>query len=372
MTVFAKEEYAARIKRAQTMMSQAGLDALLLTTEPEVRYFTGYLTRFWESPCRPWFLVVPALGDPIAVIPSIGAELMASHGIKDIRTWPAPQPEDEGVSLLIDALAQFPTVGTPMGQQSSLRMPLADWAKLNAAHPIRDDAGIVRRLRLVKSDAEIAKIRKACAIADAAFAQVPSFAQPGALVSQVYRDFQSACLHAGADWVPYLAGAADQHGYGDVISPASDTPLQNGDVLMLDTGLVHDGYFCDFDRNWSIGPPQTQVATGHNALFDATQAAFAATKPGAKASDLWRAMADIVGATETGRLGHGLGMSLTEWPSLTAQDHTELVPGMVLTLEPSIEIAPGKLLVCEENVVVTATGADWLSTPVARDIMVIA
>ncbi len=371
MSIFPKTEYAARISKAQAMMAEAGLDAILLTTEPEVRYFTGYLTRFWESPCRPWFLVVPASGGPIAVIPSIGAELMAAHGVQDIRTWPAPQPDDEGISLLIDALAPFKRVGTPMGQQSSLRMPLADWSKLNAAHPITDDAGIVRRLRIVKSAAEIVQIKAACAIGDAAFANVPNFAKPGTALSQVYRDTQSACLQSGADWVPYLAGAADQGGYGDVISPASDKPLAAGDVLMLDTGLVRNGYFCDFDRNWSIGAPSAAVAKAHHDLFDATQAAFTATKPGATARDLWTAMADIVGATETGRLGHGLGMSLTEWPSLTAQDETVLETGMVLTLEPSVEIEPGKLMVCEENIVVTDNGADWLSTPVTRDIMVI-
>ena len=53
MRGFADEEFAARLDRAQAMMAASGLDALFLTTEPEIRYFTGYLTRFWESPTRP-------------------------------------------------------------------------------------------------------------------------------------------------------------------------------------------------------------------------------------------------------------------------------------------------------------------------------
>jgi putative spermidine/putrescine transport system permease protein len=72
---FDRSEFEARTARAQALMADHGLAALLLTTEPEVRYFTGYLTRFWESPARPWFLLVPASGAPIAVIPSIGAVL---------------------------------------------------------------------------------------------------------------------------------------------------------------------------------------------------------------------------------------------------------------------------------------------------------
>jgi Xaa-Pro aminopeptidase len=69
----------------------------------------------------------------------------------------------------------------------------------------------------------------------------------------VFRRFQMLCLEEGADWVPYLAGAAGQGGYFDVISPATDAPLAPGDVLMLDTGAIRDGYFCDFDRNYSVG-----------------------------------------------------------------------------------------------------------------------
>jgi len=72
---FSNDEFAGRTKRAQDAMARAGLAALLLTTEPEVRYFSGFLTRFWESPTRPWFVVVPSRGKPIAVIPAIGAPL---------------------------------------------------------------------------------------------------------------------------------------------------------------------------------------------------------------------------------------------------------------------------------------------------------
>ena len=70
---FETAEFRSRVAKAQTLMAKHGFAAMLLSTEPEVRYFTGYLTRFWESPTRPWFVIVPATGDPIAVIPAIGA-----------------------------------------------------------------------------------------------------------------------------------------------------------------------------------------------------------------------------------------------------------------------------------------------------------
>ena len=373
---FETTEFKARLTGAQSRMNAADLDAILLTTEPDIRYFTGYLTRFWESPCRPWFLVLPRSGDPIAVIPSIGAALMARTWITDIRTWRAPDLEDDGISLLAETLRDLgPRIGTPSGLQSHLRMPLGDFARLNAAlpQPIGADADILRSLRLLKSEAEIEKIKTACQIATRAFERVPEIARIGQPLAPVFRDFQRLCLDEGADWVPYLAGAAAPGGYGDVISPADDRPLEAGDVLMLDTGLVHDGYFCDFDRNFSVGSPSPDVAAGHSRLIEATYAAFEAARPGATAAELFHVMDKIVtggaGGSEAGRYGHGLGMNLTEWPSLIPTDHTPLVEGMVLTLEPGIELAPGRALVHEENIVIRENGAEWLSQPYGAEMI---
>ncbi|WP_347850260.1 Xaa-Pro peptidase family protein [Planktomarina sp.] len=373
---FETTEFKARLTGAQSRMNAADLDAILLTTEPDIRYFTGYLTRFWESPCRPWFLVLPRSGDPIAVIPSIGAALMARTWITDIRTWRAPDLEDDGISLLAETLRDLgPRIGTPSGLQSHLRMPLGDFARLNAAlpQPIGADADILRSLRLVKSEAEIEKIKTACQIATRAFDRVPEIARISQPLAPVFRDFQRLCLDEGADWVPYLAGAAAPGGYGDVISPADDRPLEAGDVLMLDTGLVHDGYFCDFDRNFSVGSPSPDVAAGHSRLIEATYAAFEAARPGATAAELFHVMDKIVtggaGGSEAGRYGHGLGMNLTEWPSLIPTDHTPLVEGMVLTLEPGIELAPGRALVHEENIVIRENGAEWLSQPYGAEMI---
>ena len=373
---FPEAEYRARLAKAQAAMANAGLAALLLTTEPDVRYFTGFLTRFWESPTRPWFLIVPAAGAPVAVIPSIGAALMGQTWLKDIRTWRSPDYEDDGVSLLAGTLcelvAEHGVIGVPDGAETHLRMPLADWTKLQErtkGRAFHGDGGVMRRSRLVKSEAEITRIATACAIADRAFARVPEIAQVGVTLSEVFRRFQMLCLEGGADWVPYLAGAADAGGYSDVISPATERPLSRDDVLMLDTGLVWDGYFCDFDRNFAIGPAGPKVQDAHARLIEATAAAFELARPGATAADLFAAMDRIVtggaGGSDTGRLGHGLGMQLTEPPSLIPADRTELEPGMVLTLEPGIEVAPGCILVHEEDIVVRETGAEWLSAPAA-------
>ena len=370
---FTAAEFAARTERAQRRMAQDGIAGLLLMTEPEVRYFTGFQTLFWQSPTRPWFLFLPAAGKPVAVIPEIGAALMHRTWIDDIRTWSAPAPADDGISLLADLLAPLArdgaALGVMKGHETQLRMPLADWERLMVMLPgleVADVTGLVQGLRMVKSEAEIAKLRHICAIGSAAFDAVPTFAGDGQPLDAVFRAFRRTAIGFGADDAPYLVGGADQGGYADVISPPTDRPLRTGDVLMLDTGCVWDGYFCDFDRNWAIGRADDQARRAYDVLWRATEAGIAAARPGNSCRAVFRAMSDVIAEMDdsggdVGRLGHGLGMQLTEQPSHASFDQTELAENMVLTIEPSLSYGDGLMMVHEENIVVRADGAELLT-----------
>jgi Xaa-Pro aminopeptidase len=377
---FDPSEFQNRLARAQSLMAGAGLDAMVLTTETDVRYFTGFLTRFWESPTRPWFLVVPQSGMPVAVIPSIGAALMRKTWITDIRTWSAPDLMDDGVTLLADTIRQVvgagARIGVPDGHGTHLRMPLQDYQRVKDLLPqatFTSDHRIIETLRRIKSGAELAKIERACTIAGRAFDRVGEIAGAAVPLDQVFRDFQSMCLAEGADWVPYLAGGTGPLGYDDVISPAGPEPLQHGHVLMLDTGLVWDGYFCDFDRNYAIGPVSDQVHSAYTILLEATQAGQEAAVIGATAADIYHAMDRVLtggrGGGDAGRLGHGLGMQLTEWPSFIATDPTEIVAGMVITLEPGMTMSDGSVLVHEDDFVITEQGARQLTPRAPKQMM---
>lgn len=115
---FNEIEFAERTHKAQSLMEESSLSALLLTTEPEIRYYTGFLTRFWESPTRPWYVIIPAKGAPIAVIPSIGAHLMGQTWITDIRTWQAPDYEDDGIGLLAATLCEHASPAILLASQT--------------------------------------------------------------------------------------------------------------------------------------------------------------------------------------------------------------------------------------------------------------
>lgn len=380
---FPPAEFAARTDRAQALMAREGLAGLLLTTEADLRYFSGFHTLFWQSPTRPWFLFVPAAGKPVAIIPEIGADLMRRTWLDDIRTWSAPAPDDDGISLLTELLAPLAgkaaRIGVMMGHETHLRMPLADWERLIAGLPglrIADATGLVQGLRMVKSPAEIDKIAHICAIGSASFARVPDLIAEGMPLEEVFRAFRREALAQGADDAPYLVGGADRGGYRDVISPPTRKPLQRGDILMLDTGLTWDGYFCDFDRNWAVGHADDTARRAYDVLWRATEAGIAAARPGATCRDLFHAMSAVIAEMDAsggdiGRLGHGLGMQLTEQPSHAAFDTTELRENMVLTLEPSLSYGDGLMMVHEEDIVVTPEGGRLLTARAAPDLPVI-
>lgn len=359
-------EFEARTAKAHAAMHASGFDALLLTTEADIRYFTGFRTAFWQSPTRPWFVVLPKDGKPIAVIPEIGAALMRQTWLDDIRTWSSPHAMDDGLSLLNDALRSARVIATPMGRESSLRMPLADFEALRAwlsGVMFVDANPLTQRLRMVKSPAEIAIIAEICGITSSAFGQAPALFHEGQPLDQAFRAFRIALLELGADDVPYLVGGAGRGGYADVISPPDRMPLRAGDVLMLDTGASLKGYYSDFDRNFAIGHASDAARTAYQTLWQATDAALNVARPGALAAEVFEAMAAVIGQGESdvGRYGHGLGMQLTEPPSLIDFDETVLTSGMVITLEPSMVVSPGRIMVHEENIVIT-DGAPQLLT----------
>ncbi|MBL4599147.1 MAG: aminopeptidase P family protein [Rhizobiaceae bacterium] len=363
---FPESEFEARCERAQTAMHEANLDALFFTSEAEMRYFTGFRTAFWLSPTRPWFLVLPANGKPIAIIPEIGADLMTKTWLDDIRTWRSPHEKDDGISLLASVLEDYSNIGILKGRESALRMPLANYEALLDLLPrvtFHNATPLVQSLRAVKSSAEIEKTSKICQIASTSFAKADQLFHVGQPLEDAFKNFKIELLKNGAEEVPYLVGGVGQGGYRDVISPPDKTPIQSGDILMLDTGATLEGYYCDFDRNFAFESASDEAMKSYDILYQATDAAIRAARPGILASELCTIMQDVISQSggDVGRMGHGLGMQLTEPPSLVSFDHTPMQAGMVMTIEPSMSMSDGRMMVHEENIVITEGKARMLS-----------
>lgn len=365
-------EFERRTAKLQQRMEEEGMDAIFFSNEPEFRYFSGFKSQFWESPTRPWFLIVPSSGRPIAVVPAIGVAGFESTWIEDVRSWPSPRPEDDGISLLSETLAEISNrrfcIGAMLGPETHLRMPADNFAAMKKRlrhHKFLDASLVVREIRSIKSASEIAKIRFACEVTAAGFEYLLRNLQAGMTEREACKAMQIEMLRLGADSCPYLISASGQGGYDNIIMGPTDRTLRSGDVLIIDTGANFDGYFSDFDRNYAFGQVDALTYRAYEAVYQSTEAGLRIAAPGRTTGDVWQAMWSVLenaGAlsNDVGRMGHGLGIQLTEWPSNIQNGNVILRPGMIMTLEPGMTFSPGKMMVHEENILITDSGCEML------------
>jgi Xaa-Pro aminopeptidase/protein-tyrosine-phosphatase len=399
-------ELQNRLEKARSLMKESEIDTLVLTTETNFFYFTALKTQFWQSPTRPMFLIITQSNlhpTPIAVVPSIMEECIREKTwLDDIRTWVAPCPHDDGVSTLTTTLIEVTPsggkVGFMMGHETHIRAPLADILRVKQTLKEEnitfvDGTRIMRESRMVKSPYEISCIKQAARIASASFCALPArinqLRREGGEMTErtVRKQMHLLMLEYGADTMPYVMCQSGLGGYTNIVMDPTDQVLKDGDVVVIDTGAKFENYWCDFNRNFVVGvplDPASAVAETHDILWRATEAGFAAAVEGNTTSDIFYAMLAVIPTDgkfdekdfSTGRMGHGLGLELTELFSNKPGDDTPLRAGMVVTLEPSMPIvgsSDGKMLVHEEDIVVSPNGGVpvWLSHRAPRTMPVV-
>jgi len=379
---FSTQEFEQRLIKAQAVMRQYKLDGILLTTPQNIRYFTGYDSQFWESPTRPWFVVVPASGKPIGIVPEIGESEFKKTWLEDIKTWPSPRPEDEGISILkstLDDLKKtYGQVGAEFGKEMAIRMPVRDLFKLKeiVKTNIVDGSDAIWDMRMIKTSAEIERIKHICSIASDAYYDLPTKLNIGDTEREAVNKLKIDILKRGADNVPFMPGISGKGGVSQIVCGPSDRVIENGDILFIDTGSTFDGYFCDFDRNFAFGSTSSEVEKIYEILWNATDAGIDAAKPGVSTFDIFNAMNNVISqgniiGNNVGRLGHGLGLQLTEPPSHRPGDNTIIKENMVLTIEPGMEYQEGKMIVHEENIVIHKGGAELITKRAPKEIPII-
>ena len=379
---FAELEFEQRLIEAQKVMKSYKLDGILVTTPQNIRYFTGYDSQFWESPTRPWFVVVPASGKPIAIVPEIGESEFKKTWLDEIKSWPSPRPEDDGISLVKSTLEDlnktYGQIGAEFGKEMTIRMPVRDLFKLKDTvnTNIVNGSDAIWDMRIIKTNAEIERIKFICSIASDAYNELPSKLRIGDTEREAVNKLKIDVLNRGADNVPFMPGISGVGGVSQIVCGPTEKVLNNGDILFIDTGSTYDGYFCDFNRNYAFGEISSEVERVHETLWLATEAGIKAAVPGTTTDEIWLAMNTIIqdaGAigNNVGRLGHGLGLQLTEPPSHRPGDNTRIVENMVLTIEPVMEYAPGKMIVHEENIAITKDGSRLLTKRAPRQMPII-
>lgn len=369
---FSLVEYAARVAAIHSHMDTNRIDALVLTNEKNIRYLSGYHNQGWVSPTRARYLLVKLGEPPIAVIPSTNvAGFRDMSWVSDVRHWSNPAG-GEGVSLLAEAIGGERPVrlGIESGPESRWQSTLSDLWDLQRKLPgveLLDAHRVMTRARGRKSAAEIAVMKSLADTVSEVLDDVEPLSK-AMREEDVYFSIMQRLIHRRVERTPYLVVVAGTHGYEQINSGPLRRAIGPQSVVCVDTGCSKDGYFCDFTRNYCVGKPEEHIESAYSRLYEATQVALDGVKPGRRCCDIWKDMASALGvsseASPVGRMGHGIGLDLTEPPSISASDETILAPGMTITIEPSVVFqAQGKkkIMVHEENIVVTEQGFELLT-----------
>ena len=381
MMGFPKEEYLKRLDNIHKKLENENIDAIVITSPANFRYVSGLDSNFWESPTRPWFLIISKNGKIKALVPSIGLSAIESTFIKDIEVWQSPNPKDEGTSLLKKIIKTFPknsNIGFELGMEVYLRMSIKEFLKIKKdlqEYNFIDSTNIVWSLRKIKSDLEIKNIEEICSITSKVFNNLINKISLGMSEKEIATIFKKDLINNGVDYIMYLSCASGINGYNQIICNPSEKKIGDGDILIIDTGSTLNGYYCDFDRNFGFGNINQKSLDAYNKLWDATEKTLEIIKPGISCKEVYESLSKNLFSSNVksnvGRMGHGFGLQLTEPPSIMIDDNTILEKNMILALEPSIEIENDLMLVHEENILITQNGNRLLTSRTPKELPVI-
>ena len=361
---------AGRLAQVREAAGAAGLDAVLLTPGPDLRYVIGYDAKQLE---RLTCLAIPARAEAALFVPRLELPAAQASPAGSLGLAMIPWEEtDDPFALVAGRLGQVAAVGLSdrMWALSVLRFRDAlPGARLELA------GRALRALRIRKTPAEVAALREAGAAIDRVHARVPGWLRPGLTERAVGALITEAILaegHATVDFVIVGSGpnAASPH------HEVSDRVLAAGDVVVVDIGgTMPSGYCSDSTRTYALGEPPAEFAAYYEVLYDAQEAACAAVRPGVTAEAVDAAAREPItragyGAAFFHRTGHGIGLEAHEDPYIVAGNTEPLEPGMAFSVEPGIYPGPHGARI-EDIVVCTADGRERLNHA-PRELVVLA
>jgi Xaa-Pro aminopeptidase len=360
---------ASRLESAAAAASRSGLDALLLTPGPDLRYLTGYDTHQSE---RLTCLSVPVAGPAFLVVPRLelaSAQASPAAGMNlEFVVW---DETDDPYRMVAQRLGGVGTVGLA-GQMWAMMVLRFRDAMPGARQALAATA--LRGLRIRKTPAEIAALAEAGAAIDRVHANVPRWLRAGRTEREAAADIASAIAaegHARIDFVIVGSGpnAAKPH------HEPSDRVMSPGDAVVVDIGgTMPNGYCSDCTRTYVLGAAPPDMAAYYAVLAEAQEAACAAVQPGIPAQAVDAVARDLItkagyGAYFTHRTGHGIGLETHEDPYIVAGNTEELEPGMAFSVEPGIYPGPHGARI-EDIVVCTADGYRRLNNG-SRELIVV-
>lgn len=357
--------YSQRHAHLALALQNSGLDALILNPGPSLVYLTGLHFHLSERPVvaiftphEPVLLILPEL--EMQKTSALPYPLQAFPYGEDPNTW---------LSVFRQAARAARLDGRQVGMEP-LHLRLIEFQLLSEAAPqaaFQPAQESIATLRMHKDKDEILAMRKAADIAQNALRNTLPMVHPGVTEREIAIELTLQILHAGSDpqlpFAPIVSvgpNAANPH------ATPTDRPLANGDLLVIDWGAAHQGYFSDITRTFAIGAVDPEMEKIARIVMEANAAGRTAARPDLPAEKVDRAARDVIeqsgyGQYFTHRTGHGLGMESHEEPYIRAGNTTPLAVGMTFTVEPGIYLPGRNGVRIEDDIVITEDGAESLS-----------
>ncbi|WHY90486.1 aminopeptidase P family protein [Neobacillus cucumis] len=236
-------------------------------------------------------------------------------------------------------------------------------------------SGVIEKLRLIKTDAEIKILKEAADIADAAFKHILDFIRPGKTELEVANELEFFMRRAGATSSSFDTIVASGQRSALPHGVASDKVIETGDFVTLDYGAYYKGYVSDITRTVAVGQPDEKLKNIYEIVLDAQLRGMEGIKPGMTGKEADAITRDYI--TEKGfgeyfghSTGHGIGLEVHEGPALSFRSDLVLEPGMVVTCEPGIYIPELGGVRIEDDTLVTKTGNEAL-THSTKDLIIL-
>lgn len=367
MPIAPPEHHLARHARVRDDLRAQGLDALLVTSLPNVAYLTGLFASAGAAIVSHARVTLLVDGRYAA---AAHARRDAVAGLEVVRLQTGGS-YDEAIAAIVRTFENR-RVGFESGQLTvrQHRDLLARLAAADCKTEMAATEDMVERRRAVKDSWEIANLREAAGrLSDAAKCIIPK-ALAGRSERQVAGEVDAELRRVGFDRPAFDTIVAAGPNSAMPHYRAGERRLATGDFVILDFGGMFNGYAVDMTRTVAVGGPDRRQRRLLEQVVEAQQAAFEATCVGRPATDVDRAARDVLAREGLGEAfshgtGHGLGLEVHERPRVTAY-RPELPPeplqaGMVLTLEPGAYIEGWGGVRIEDDVVVTPDGAEWLT-----------
>jgi Xaa-Pro aminopeptidase len=350
-----------RVSHAQKAAADAGVDALLVTPGPDLRWLTGYDALPLE---RLTCLVLPADGAPFMVAPGLEVPAVLASPVRDLDVEVVGWGETEDPYAVIAA-----RLGTPGRVALANRMWAEQVLRMRAALPGAEQSlasGVIGELRMRKSPEEVDALRRAGQAIDRVHARMAEFLRPGRTEREAGREIAAAILDEGHTSVDFVIvgsgpnGASPHHEVGDRV-------LEPGDPVVVDIGgTTPEGYCSDCTRMYTLGEPPSEFRDYFAVLHQAQLAACAPARTGVTAESVDAAARDVITAAGFGdafvhRTGHGIGVETHEEPYIVAGSTTVLEPGMAFSVEPGIYLTGRHGARIEDIVVATSDGIERLN-----------